>query len=111
MKVAEGASPPAASPFGREHDEVQRLRALHLQPRAAPSAGGIAGIERLDHYPLMTRRFSARDERGRFISSGAPKARHAQARRDYFFEQRDTPRKRIVDHRCPVEIQAIEEER
>ena len=27
MKVAEGAAPPAASPFGREHDEVVGYRA------------------------------------------------------------------------------------
>src|SRR5262245_19636519 len=56
MKVAEPAPAPAVAPFGGEHDEIEGVRGLHLEPRLSSPPRLVGSVERLRHHSLVSRR-------------------------------------------------------
>src|SRR5207245_2222241 len=110
MQVAHRAPAPAASPFRRKDNEVQRVRLLDLQPRAAPAARRIEAIERLGHHPFVTGGESLPRERGRIVRIRSDKARNDVGGGQVTSENRRPERERFVDQRIAIEIQGIEEE-
>ena len=46
----------AVAPFGGEHDEVERVRRLDLEPARAAAAGLVRRVERLRHHALVAAR-------------------------------------------------------
>ena len=55
MQVRELARAPAVAPFRREHHEIERVRALDLEPARAAIAGLVGRIERLRHHAFVSR--------------------------------------------------------
>src|SRR5690606_10765581 len=53
MQVREPAVPPAVSPLGGKDDQVERLCALHLEPRGTAVAGFVRRIECFGHHTLV----------------------------------------------------------
>ena len=45
----------AVAPLGREHDEVERVHGLDLEPARAAPAGLVGRVERLHHHALVAR--------------------------------------------------------
>ena len=56
VQVRELAGAPAVAPFRREHDEIERVRALDLEPARAAIAGFVGRIERLRHHAFVAGR-------------------------------------------------------
>ena len=56
MQVRQLARTPAVTPFGREHHEIERVRALDLEPARAAAAGLVRRIERLCHHAFVSGR-------------------------------------------------------
>src|SRR5437762_13110312 len=54
MQIGQPATSPSVTPFCREHDKVERMAALYLEPRRAACAGIIGGVNRLHHDALVT---------------------------------------------------------
>src|SRR5207245_9497655 len=80
MQVAERAAAAAVAPLRREHDEVERARALHLEPRLAAPAGSVRAGQRLRHDTLVALRDRLRQERGRFVRARRDDPRHEPLR-------------------------------
>ena len=56
VQVRQPALAPAVAPLGGEHDEVERVRALDLEPARAAAAGLVGRVERLRHHALVAAR-------------------------------------------------------
>jgi len=56
VQVRELAGAPPVAPFRCEHDEIQRVHALDLEPARAAIAGFVGRIERLRHQSFVARR-------------------------------------------------------
>src|SRR5215212_4136378 len=53
VQVGEEAAAAAVAPLRGEHDEVERVHRLDLQPRRAAAPGGVGRFEVLDHHALV----------------------------------------------------------
>ena len=53
VQVRQPALAPAVPPLGREHDQVEGVHRLDLQPADAAPARGVRRVERLDHHALV----------------------------------------------------------
>ena len=56
VQVREPAVAPAVAPFGGEDDEIERVRALDLEPARAAVARFVGRIERLRHHAFVAAR-------------------------------------------------------
>ena len=88
VEVREPALAPAVAPLRREHDEVERVRDLDLEPAGAAPARLVRRVERLDHHALVPARERVLEERAapRPTSAGLD-PRHAQLLRDPLLER------------------------
>ncbi len=53
MQVREQSGAPAVAPFGGQHDQVQGVHRLHLQPVLAAPAGRVRRVQGLDDHALV----------------------------------------------------------
>ena len=101
--------PPAAAPLGREHDEIERVRDLDLQPCRAAAARFVAARRRLRHDAFVTERRAprrgtpARRRDRSSTSRGTFSARRHDAREPF-----EALGERPVDEVLAVDVQAIE---
>ena len=110
MQVAEPTATPAAAPFGREHDEVERVGDLDLEPRGAAAAGLVGRRERFRHQSLVSPvERVAQEPLGRLTLRGHD-ARHDQVRRHVSGERRDALLGRAIDQIRAVRMQTVEAE-
>ncbi len=63
VQVAQPAAAPAVAPFRGQHDEVERVNRLDLEPGSSPAPRLVGCIERLRHDPLVPG-FQGRGEEG-----------------------------------------------
>ena len=78
VQVAERPAPAPAAPLRREHDEIERARLLHLQPRLPAAAGG---VERR-RPPSPSRPRARRRARARANAAAASAIRRHQPRHE-----------------------------
>src|SRR2546425_3838813 len=71
----------------------------------------VAGTERLGHQPFVTGSERLLEERRRLLRVGGDDAGHALRRGHDVRERREPPRVGLVQERCAVGIQDVEEER
>ena len=78
VQVAEPSLAAAVAPLGGEHDQVERVRALDLEPAGAAAAGLVRRVERLHHHPLVPARERVVEERLGGLGVLGDRARNAQ---------------------------------
>src|SRR5437016_4969134 len=66
VKIGEPAAAAAVAPFGREHDEVEGVSGLQLEPCGAARASIVARVQRLGHQPFVSGRDRPFEERPGF---------------------------------------------
>ena len=67
VQIREPAAPPAMAPLGGEHDEVERARALHLEPGGAAPPRFVRRLQRFGHHALVPGGEGALVEALRFV--------------------------------------------
>ena len=79
VQVRQPAVAPAVAPFGREHDQVERVRALDLEPAGAAAARFVRRVERLRHHAFVAARERVGEEvlGGGDIGGDEPRDRRA----------------------------------
>ena len=82
MQVGKPAAAAAVAPFRGQHDEIECVRALHLQPLRAARARLVRRIERFHHHPFVPalERIVVERLRGDRVAGHEPG--HAKLRRD-----------------------------
>ena len=113
VQVRQPAAAAAVPPLGGQHDEVERVPRLHLEPARPAPAGLVGRVERLHHHALVAaaRRASSRNARrlGQIGGhhGGAPAAPRAPRR-----QRRRTGRRRGRSSRSsPSSVQHVEDVR
>ena len=102
--------PPAVAPFGGEHDEVERVRALDLEPARAAPAGLVGRVERLHHHAFVAARERVGVEGLGGGDVGGDEARDHERRRQRARRARRSARARAARAAsAPSRVQAIEE--
>src|SRR5882672_687539 len=56
VQVGEFAVAPAMPPLGGEHDEIERVRLFDLEPRPAPPARFVPGLDTFGHEAFLDRK-------------------------------------------------------
>jgi hypothetical protein len=102
---------PAVSPLGREHDEVERVRRLHLEPAAATAARLVRRVEGLHHHTLVTALERIREKALGLRKVIGFDARHEQFLGDPLGEAGEPLPSRTVEQVHTVDVEAVEEER
>ena len=110
VEVAQPALPPSATPFGRQHHEVECRRRLDLQPGGAPNARRVTGRHRLGHHALVTHAERRVDERVRLCRGRREHAGDEPSASGDRFQHGSAARERFVNHLVGIDGQAIEEE-
>ena len=111
VQVGQPAAAPPVAPLGGQHDQVESVPRLYLDPLAAPAAGRVAAVQRLDHDALMAAGDGVTEEfRGRDRIRRDDARDHQRVRQDPG-QQRMPLAAGRVDQVGAVEVQEIEEER
>jgi hypothetical protein len=80
VDVRQPALAPPAAPLRREHDEIEAVHLLDLEPLRAAAAGVVRRIERLGHHALVTARDRILVERRRLLGARRDHARDRERR-------------------------------
>ena len=110
VQVRQPSLAAAAAPLGGEHDEVERVRALDLEPARAAAARLVGGVERLRHDAFVAARQRIGIEGLRRADVRRDQARDDERRRHRVGERVEALVRRPVHERHAVAVQAIEEE-
>ena len=97
-------------PLGREHDEVEGVHRLDLEPAGATASGRVARVERLHDYALVPARKRVGEELRCPVGVGRHDARDQQPGREQSLEQRHAFGSRAVEELLSVEVQGVEHE-
>ncbi len=111
VEVAEPSLAAPVSPLGGEHHQVERVGALHLEPRRPAAAGLVRGLRRFRHHalvPVSNRREEERLCRRRISRHHAG---HYEAFRRQLSERGEATGLRLVDHRLAVGVEQVEQHR
>src|SRR5688500_14516672 len=110
MQVGQPSLAAAAAPLDADHYEVERMRALELQPAGAATAGLIRRAERLGHQSLVTLRSGVGVEPLGVRRFGSNEGRRDQARREDLAQDIVPLAGAAIDQRLSAQPEAIEEE-
>src|SRR5207249_10917441 len=110
MQVGELAGAPAMAPLRRQHDQIEGVRTLDLEPALAPIAGFVGGIERLRHDTLMAGRERGLIEGARRGFRGGDEPWDLQRRRYGLAERLEALARRAGGDAQRIDSQAVEEE-
>ena len=109
VEVAEPAAAAAVAPLGGEHDEVERVHRLDLQPAGAAAAGGVGRVERLHDHALVAHRERVVEHGAGGRGVGGDAARDAQRLGHHRGEPLGARGAGRVEHVLAVEVQHVEE--
>ena len=101
----------AVAPLGGEHDEVERVHRLDLQPAGAAPAGGVGRVERLHDHALVARAHCVGEHRAGGLGVRRDRARHAQRLGHDGREPLGAGGARLVEDVLAVDVQDVEEQR
>ena len=110
VDVGQLSGAPARTPLHREHDEVEGVHRLDLEPARTPAPRLVRRRGRLRHHPFVTGGKGGRQERGRGLAVGGGQPVDALAGWNHRVECRETLRGGQVEQVGAVEVQQIEEE-
>ena len=110
VEVGKLAVAAAVAPLGGQHDEVQRVGLLDLEPRAAPAAGLVCGLKTLGHEPFLTGGNGGIEEVLGLLGVGGDDTTRTLRFRHVLGEDLGARGVRLVEQRRPIEIEDIKEE-
>ena len=100
----------AVAPFGGEHDEVECVGGLQLEPGGAPRAGVVARVQRLGDQPFLPRRDRPLEEHRGCTRVRCHDAGHTLLGRHRRGEGGEPPGVGLIQQRRAVGVEEVEEE-
>ncbi len=110
VEVAEPPATPAAAPLGGQHHEIDRPNRLHLEPAAAPPAGLVGRIQRLQHHPFVAACHRRAMKLVRLLGRRGDDPGNQQRGGNGAGQQLGPAMEWLVEQRDAVEIEDVEDE-
>src|SRR5439155_11560153 len=110
VQVREPSAPPAVAPFGREHDEVEGVGPLDLQPSGTARAGFIGRVQVLGDESFVPGAYRGVEERLRLRGVSRDEVLWAPRLRNALREPVVTMSVRLRQQRRAVGVNKVEEE-
>src|SRR5436190_4907826 len=111
MQVRQLALPAAVAPLGGQHDEIERVGSLDLEPGAAPPPGFVCRLEPLRHEAFLAGGNRGVEKVLRLLGVGRHKPRGTLRFGHALGENFGARRVRLIEQRRAVQVEHIKEER
>ena len=110
MEVRELALPPSVPPLRGEHDQIERVRGLDLEPTRAAPARFVRRRPRLRHDSLVPAQERIVEKRLRSVNVVGHETRDGELARQVRFESLESLLCRPVEQVVTVDVKTVEEE-
>src|ERR1700752_2259636 len=105
MEVRKLAAAAAVTPLGCQHNEIERVSTLYLEPARTAIAGFVGTLERLGHEAFVAGRARRTVDRPRLVPRGGDEPRNREPGRNARAQRGESLARRPVGEALAIDAQ------